>query len=70
MQTANHIFGLALAMLRASAPRIRQAQEGPCGSRATHSFVWLSGSFATAAPSYTISTFLRPSRSDSRAATG
>jgi len=28
-QTATHIFGLALATLRASAPRIQYRQEGP-----------------------------------------
>jgi hypothetical protein len=35
VQTATQIFGLALEMSRASAPRIQQAQKGPYGSRAT-----------------------------------
>ena len=42
-----HNFRLALAALRASAPRIQRGQEGPCGSRATVADQRASGSGAT-----------------------
>jgi hypothetical protein len=35
VQTATHIFGLALEMSRANAPRIQNAQEGTMSSKAT-----------------------------------
>jgi hypothetical protein len=35
VQTATHIFGLALAMSSANAPRIQIAQEGTMSSKAT-----------------------------------
>ena len=35
VQTATHIFGLALAMSSANAPRIQNRQEGTMSSKAT-----------------------------------
>ena len=47
LQIATLFFGLALATLRASAPRIQRGQEGTIGSRATVADQRASGSGAT-----------------------
>jgi hypothetical protein len=49
---ATWFFVLSQAKWRAPAPRIRRAQEGTIGSRATLRIVWLRGSFATAASAH------------------